>query len=274
MTGAEALQLLDVAYGASADEIKRAWRNKAKEVHPDVNPSPDAATQFTRLTEARDHLLLEDDYAPPTPPSQAERYQPAPPKVDDAQRDKLLQELMRKREAQKRHERRRSQGVKARARRAERESEERLRQAEQRRREREVREQRERSAAEAPLETPPVPDREAEAAQAEQERLAELQREEAARQERQPRHPSAARPARAPRRPQPVDREEPLAPAPARAASGPLGRCAWKGCEISQDLAEPISTALGLRRFCEEHREAYREMNAARAQPRRRSVRR
>ena len=254
----EAYQLLDVAYGSSEADIKKAFLRKAMTVHPDHNPSPDANREFVRLQEARDTLLLQDgQFSLPTPPTQSERYQPAPVKVDDDQAAKIVQETLRKRAARKKHEQRRNQGVKARARKAEREAEERLREAEQRRKGRETRE---RPAASAPpRQTPPVADREVAAARAEQERLGALKREEQAQQ---------ARPPRAPTREQSSASDEPAAPAPAN--SGALGRCAWKGCEVTRDLAAPIETTLGLRRFCAEHREAYREMNLSRTTARRR----
>lgn len=47
---------LGIAEDADADAIKAAFRNKAKRLHPDFNPSPVAAKQFHRLHEAYETL--------------------------------------------------------------------------------------------------------------------------------------------------------------------------------------------------------------------------
>lgn len=56
---AEHYQLLRVAEHASIDEIKKAYRARAKELHPDRNPSPEAQEQFVALTEAYEYILAE-----------------------------------------------------------------------------------------------------------------------------------------------------------------------------------------------------------------------
>lgn len=49
-------ETLGVSRDASAEEIKRAYRKKARQLHPDVNPSPDAADEFKRVSHANDVL--------------------------------------------------------------------------------------------------------------------------------------------------------------------------------------------------------------------------
>lgn len=50
-------QLLGIADQASVDEIKKAFRVKAKQYHPDNNPSADAKQQFIQIHEAYEVLL-------------------------------------------------------------------------------------------------------------------------------------------------------------------------------------------------------------------------
>ncbi len=47
---------LGVARGASAEEIKRAYRKAARRLHPDVNSGPEAEEQFKKVSQAYDVL--------------------------------------------------------------------------------------------------------------------------------------------------------------------------------------------------------------------------
>jgi len=49
-------ELLGVSREASPEEIKRAYRRKARELHPDVNPDPETQEQFKAVTSAYDVL--------------------------------------------------------------------------------------------------------------------------------------------------------------------------------------------------------------------------
>jgi curved DNA-binding protein CbpA len=53
----EYYNLLDLPHDATANEIKRAYRMKAKRYHPDANHEPEAHFQFIRIKEAFDILL-------------------------------------------------------------------------------------------------------------------------------------------------------------------------------------------------------------------------
>ena len=52
--------LLGVEPGATAEQIKKAYRTLAKQYHPDVNTSNDAADRFREITEAYDMLTDPD----------------------------------------------------------------------------------------------------------------------------------------------------------------------------------------------------------------------
>jgi molecular chaperone DnaJ len=62
---ADYYELLGVSRSATADEIKRAYRRRARELHPDTNPDPAAEEQFKEV--ARAYEVLSD-------PDQRARY--------------------------------------------------------------------------------------------------------------------------------------------------------------------------------------------------------
>jgi molecular chaperone DnaJ len=49
-------EILGVARDAGADQIKKAYRRKAREMHPDVSDDPDAATKFKEVSQAYEVL--------------------------------------------------------------------------------------------------------------------------------------------------------------------------------------------------------------------------
>ena len=49
-------EILGVASGATADQIRRAYRDRAKALHPDVNKAKDAQVRFAELAAAYETL--------------------------------------------------------------------------------------------------------------------------------------------------------------------------------------------------------------------------
>ena len=54
-------ETLGVNQNTSKSEIKKAFRDAAKELHPDHNDSPEAAEAFKRIKEAHDALIKDAD---------------------------------------------------------------------------------------------------------------------------------------------------------------------------------------------------------------------
>jgi len=50
-------RILDLTPECNVDDIKKAYRSKARQFHPDINQSPDAKDKFIGVTEAYEFLL-------------------------------------------------------------------------------------------------------------------------------------------------------------------------------------------------------------------------
>lgn len=61
MIHSEYYSILGLNPNCSLDEIKKAYRKKARMYHPDINHSPDAKDQFIKVTEAYDFLIANFD---------------------------------------------------------------------------------------------------------------------------------------------------------------------------------------------------------------------
>ena len=59
MTDKDYYAILEVDEGASTDEIRRAFQQKARKLHPDVNKEPDAEERFKEVSEA--YAVLSDE---------------------------------------------------------------------------------------------------------------------------------------------------------------------------------------------------------------------
>jgi DnaJ-class molecular chaperone len=57
MTITDYYEILGLPVNSSIEEIKKAYRRKARLYHPDINPSPDAKDQFISITEAYEFLI-------------------------------------------------------------------------------------------------------------------------------------------------------------------------------------------------------------------------
>jgi hypothetical protein len=61
MTLADYYQILGIPVNSSSDDIKRAYRQKARMYHPDINPSPEAKDKFILATEAYEFLIANSE---------------------------------------------------------------------------------------------------------------------------------------------------------------------------------------------------------------------
>jgi hypothetical protein len=57
MTATDYYEILSIQSNASIDDIKKAYRKKARLYHPDINPAPDAKDHFISITEAYEFLI-------------------------------------------------------------------------------------------------------------------------------------------------------------------------------------------------------------------------
>ncbi|MFN8210949.1 MAG: J domain-containing protein [Bacteroidales bacterium] len=63
MSISEYYRILGLHHGCTTEEIKKAYRNKAREYHPDINHDPAAKDMFILATEAYEFLLTYADRA-------------------------------------------------------------------------------------------------------------------------------------------------------------------------------------------------------------------
>lgn len=88
------LHILGIDRTATLNEIKKAYRIKAKELHPDMNDAPDAQEKFVSLNEAYEYLLDNWQYLRP-------KIQATPEEIKEqkerekAYREWLIKESMR-----------------------------------------------------------------------------------------------------------------------------------------------------------------------------------
>jgi hypothetical protein len=57
MTLTDYYKILGLPTNSTIEEIKKAYRKKARLCHPDINPAPDAKDQFISITEAYEFLI-------------------------------------------------------------------------------------------------------------------------------------------------------------------------------------------------------------------------
>jgi hypothetical protein len=64
MTVLEYYKILNLKPDSSIEDIRKAYRRKARLYHPDINNAPDAADNFIRITEAYDFLIENHEKKP------------------------------------------------------------------------------------------------------------------------------------------------------------------------------------------------------------------
>ncbi|MFM7022262.1 MAG: J domain-containing protein [Flavobacteriales bacterium] len=77
----QAYQLLGLSPGSDLAAVKKAYRKKAKENHPDVNKHPDAQVRFVEINEAYEFLVKQLTGAPFTTYKIPKHRQPKPSKA-------------------------------------------------------------------------------------------------------------------------------------------------------------------------------------------------
>ena len=61
MTITDNYEILGISTTSTIEEIKKAYRRKARLYHPDINPAPDAKDHFISITEAYEFLIANHD---------------------------------------------------------------------------------------------------------------------------------------------------------------------------------------------------------------------
>ncbi len=89
----EYYRILGLSPGASLEEIKRAYRARAKQYHPDLNKAPDAQERFIEVNEAYEFLLHLHTTPPPADGTTRSASRRRPP-YHQPSADELFREWM------------------------------------------------------------------------------------------------------------------------------------------------------------------------------------